>query len=216
MRICIITTGFPTPTQPGRYAFVDQLACTWADMGQSVSVIYPIPAFVEYLDKKRFYKDKWERRTQKANTVSVRCPRFLSASDKAILGIDTKLISYRSFQKAIVDSIESMEEKPDVLYGHFLPSGCQAGDVGQRLRIPAFCAFGESSLWSISGWNINKVKNSLFKLSGIVSVSTENKRILVENELFREIDIEVVPNGVDHTLFRRLDKRKYQEKTWIS
>lgn len=221
MHICILTTGFPTPNDPGKYAFVDQLACTWADMGNEVTVIYPIPALVELHNKKRFYKPEWKRETSGGNTVTVRCPRFFSASDKVILGIDTRVIAYKSFQKAIRASIARMPEKPDVLYGHFLPSGCQAGDVGDRLNIPSFCAFGESSLWSIEGWNTDNVRKSLSKLSGIISVSTENKRVLVENKLFREDDIEVFPNGADHLLFCPGDKQTirkeygFPEKTFI-
>ena len=212
MHICLITTGYPTPYELGKYAFVDQLACTWADIGHKVTVIYPIPAYVELVDKKRFYKTKWERETLNANKVSVRCPRFFSASDKKILGIDTKEVSYKSFQKAVSRVISNMPEKPDVLYGHFLPSGCQAGDIGDKLSIPSFCAFGESSLWSIDEWSIYKVRKSLNKLSGIVSVSTENKRILIDNQLFREKDIEVFPNGVDHSLFCPRDKKAIREK----
>lgn len=212
MNICIITLGFPTPSQPGIFAFVDQLACAWADVGHTVVVICPVPAFVELIDKKRFYKAKWNRETQKGNKVTVFCPRFFSASEKVILGIDTQPFSYKSFQRAVIRTLEEMKEKPDVLYGHFIPSGCHAGDVGQRLGIPAFCAVGESSLWSIMGWDVDRARNSLKKLLGIISVSTENKRILIDNDLFREKDIEIFPNGVDHSLFRRLNKQEVRRK----
>lgn len=212
MHICIITTGFPTPLDPGKYAFVDQLACTWADQGHKISVIYPIPVFVEFLNKKRFYKSVWERKTIEGNIVTVHCPRYFSAADKTILGIDTKDISYKSFQIALLRTIKKMGNRPDVLYGHFLPSGCQAGDAGEKLSIPSFCAFGESSLWSIKGWNKKKIQCSLDKLSGIISVSTENKRILIENHLFREKDIAVFPNGTDHSLFCTKDKKTIRKK----
>ena len=212
MNICIITKGFPTPKQPEPFTFLDQLACAWADTGHTVFVICPVPAFVELFDKKRFYKAKWMRETRKGNKVNVFCPRFFSASDKVILGKDTEPISYKSFQEAVMRVLKDMKEKPDVLYGHFLPSGCQAGDVGQMLDIPAFCAFGESSLWSITGRDVDRVKNSLNKLLGIVSVSTENKRVLIDNGLFREEDIEVFPNGVDHSLFLRRNKQEIRRK----
>lgn len=212
MNICILTTGFPTPLEPGKYAFVDQLACTWADMGHKVTVIYPIPAFVEISDKKRFYKSEWERRTAGGNIISVLCPRYFSLSDRKVFGIETKVIAYRSFQKAVYTTISKMVDKPDVLYGHFLPSGCQAADVGEKLSIPSFCAFGESSLWSIEGRNIDNVRKSLSKLSGIVSVSTENKRVLIDNQLYRGEDIEVFPNGADHSLFCPEDKRESRKK----
>ncbi len=212
MNICILTTGFPTPNDPGKYAFVDQLVCTWAEMGNEVTVIYPIPFLAEYVDRRRFYKSDWKRVAPGGREVSVICPRYFSASGKTILGVDTNTISYKSFQKAVVRTIKRFKGKPDVLYGHFIPSGCQAGDVGKKLGIPSFCAFGESSLWSIMGRNVEKIKESLSKLSGFVSVSTENKRVLVENKLYREADIEVFPNGVDHSLFFQRDKLEIRKK----
>ena len=212
MNICILTTGFPTPNDPGKYAFVDQLACTWAEIGNEVTVIYPIPHFVEVADKKRFYKSEWKRVTLSGKSVSVVCPRYFSLSDKKILGIDTKVLSYGSFQKAAMRIIKKQKKKPDVLYSHFIPSGRQAGDMGKELGIPSFCAFGESSLWSIIGWDIDIVRNSLSKLWGVISVSTENKRVLIANNLYREADIEIFPNGVDHSLFYPRDRLTIRKK----
>ncbi len=212
MHICLLTTGFPTPFEAGKYAFVDQLACAWADMGHQITVIYPIPAFVELFNKERFYKSEWDRYTSRGNMVHIISPRYFSASDKTILGIDTKVIAYNSFQKAARGSILKLKKKPDALYGHFLPSGCHAGDIGYELNIPAFCAFGESSLWSIKGYNIENIKSSLSKLSGIISVSTENKRVLIENQLYREKDIVVFPNGVDLSVFTRKNKKEARKK----
>lgn len=212
MHICVLTTGFPTPNEPGKYAFVDQLACTWADTGNKVTVIYPIPILTEVFGKKRFYKSEWERVTFTGSSVSVKCPRFFSASDKTVFGIDTRILAYKSFQKAVSASIAKMKDKPDILYGHFLPSGCQAADIGDNMGIPAFCAFGESSLWSIQGRDFDEVRHSLAKLSGMISVSTENKRILVDKHLFREKDIEVFPNGVDHSLFYPRNKQEIRKK----
>lgn len=210
--ICIITSGFPTPKEPGKYAFVEQLACTWADMGIDVSVIYPIPIFVELFDRNRFYKNTWKKKTQNDKEVSVFCPRYFSASNRNLAGIDTRNISYKSLQKAILRTIKKLNIKPDVLYGHFLPSGCQAAEAGKTLNIPAFCAFGESSLWSIKDENWDLIRNRLDKLRGIISVSTENKRVLVDNYLFRENDIEVFPNGADHELFKIGDKESLREQ----
>ena len=212
MKICILTTGFPTPKEPGKYAFLDQLACTWAEMGNEVNVIYPIPILVELFDKNRFYRSRWIRTTLGGSSITVFCPRYFSMSDKTVLGVNTRIISYKSFQRAIIRTLSDLKNKPDVLYGHFLPSGCQAGDIGRKLSIHSFCAFGESSLWSLDGCNTDDVRRRLAKLSGIVSVSTENKRILVENDLYREEDIEVFPNGVDHSLFYPRDKQEMRKK----
>lgn len=212
MKICVVTEGYPTPVDPGMFVFVDQLVSTWADMGVEISVIYPVPLFAEVHDKKRFYKSEWKKRTSNGNEIKVFSPRYFRASYRKIGCIDTRKISYNSFQKVVKKTINRMPKKPDVLYAHFLPAGCQVGDIGYQMNIPAFCAFGESSLWSIIGWDIERTRDSLSKLSGIVSVSNENKRILVEKKYYRENDIEVFPNGVDHSLFYPRDKKKARKE----
>ncbi len=212
MNICIITHRYPTPNDPGAFVFVDQLASAWADMGMSITVICPIPFFVEYIDKKRYYQKEWTKKTLKDNKIKVISPRYFRFSDRQIGIINTQKISYNGFQRSVEKTINNLIEKPDVLYSHFLPAGCHAGDIGEKLKIPAFCAFGESTLWSIDNWKKEDVQNSLAKLSGIVSVSTDNKRVLIENDLYRETDIEVFPNGVDHSLFFPRDKKESRKK----
>lgn len=212
MNICIITYGYPTPNNQGLFVFVDQLVSAWADMGYKMTVINPIPYFVEYFDKKRYYKRIWEKRTLKGNCIKVVSPRYFRVSNKKVGFVDTQRISYKSFQRTVEQTIKELDEKPDILYSHFLPAGCHVGDIGKQMATPAFCAFGESSLWSIDGWDLNNVRESLSKLSGIVSVSTENKRVLVENHLYSEDDIEVFPNGVDHSIFYPRDKRETRRR----
>ena len=212
MKICVITDGYPTPVDPGTFVFVDQLVSAWADQGTDVSVIYPIPFFVELFDKKRFYKSVWEKKTLKGSTIKVFSPRLFRVADKKIGFLETRDLSYHSFQRAVERTIKKLPVEPDALYGHFLPPGCHAGDIGQRMDIPAFCAFGESSLWSIEGNDMEKTRNSLSKLTGMVSVSSENKRVLIDEHLYREKDIEVFPNGVDHSLFRPQNKKEIRAK----
>lgn len=60
--------------------------------------------------------------------------------------------------------------------------------------------------------DLEKVKKSLAKLRGIISVSSENKKVLSENGLFREADIIVLPNGVDHELFYPRNKTEVRKK----
>ena len=216
MNICIVTHRYPTPNDPSMFVFVDQLSSAWADLGHKIQIINPIPFFVEYFDKKRYYKKEWTKLTQKGNSITIFSPRYFRFSDRKIGFINTQIISYYGFQRVVMQAIKRMKEKPDVLYSHFLPAGCHVGDIGERLGIPSFCAFGESTLWSIQNWNEKKVQISLAKLSGIISVSTENKRILVDNNLFRENDIGVFPNGVDHSLFYPRNKKETRKKYGFS
>lgn len=210
--IGIVTGGYPTPNEPGRYTFVDQLACAWADLGLEVYVICPIPAFVELRDKKRFYRSYWEKATSMGSIVKIFSPRFLSFADRPVAGIPTIEFSMDSYISSVRRVVKKKRLPIDVLYSHFLNSGCCAGQLGEELGIPSFCAFGESSLWSIEKRRPETVRAQLSKLTGMVSVSTENKRILVDNGLFREEDIKVFPNGVNHELFYPRDKAEMRKK----
>lgn len=207
-KISIITQNYPTPKRPDIYTFVDQLACSFADHGINVTVISPVP----YLKGHSFYKAEWERTTKKGNIIKVYQPRMISFSSKNILGFNTGVLSYFSFQYTVSKQIAKIP-KPDVLYSHFLaPSGCTAAEIGRQLSIPSYCAFGESSLWSVEGIGLNRARKYLSGISGIVSVSSDNKRTLIENNLCTDEKIDVFPNGVNSDLFYPRDKLDMRKK----
>lgn len=203
LHICIITAGFPTPIAPAKYTFVDQLACSFADLGVMVSVIAPAAVG----KKDAFYKSYWERVTPGGNIISVYHPKMLSFSSKRVGCFRTGILTYYSFMYAVERQIRRLKNKPQILYAHFLvPSGCTAAKIGRKLGMPSFCAFGESGLWSVESVGLGFTRRQLSTITGIVSVSTENKRVLLENKLCREEIIGVFPNGVDHNLFYPRDK----------
>ena len=212
MNIIIITGGYPTPKDPANHSFLDQLACEWADMGVHITVIYPVPRFVAFQGKNRFYKSDWVRKTPRLKEVHIICPRYMGTSNRKLFGINTKEISYLGIQKAILNVLENIDEKPDFIYSHFLSSGCHAGDLGKKLGIPSYCAFGESSLWSVENRNKKRVKESLNSLNGIISVSSVNKKILIEEGFAEEENVIVLPNGVNHELFFPREKRDIRNK----
>ncbi len=210
--IAIISAGYPTPSDPTKMPFVDQLVCAWADMGLSVCVICPITRFIELRDKSGFYKRVWKRKTEKGNEFFVFHPRYLgfgSLEEKIDLLYE---MSYRNFQKAIMRILNSLSQKPDVLYSHFLSAGKHVGDLSKILGIPGYCAFGESTLWSVNSAHFDKTKQSLSGLKGIVSVSSENKKALINAGLYTEDRICVIPNAVNTELFYPHDKGEMRKK----
>lgn len=210
--ICVITSGYPTPQTPTTYTFLEQLVCSMADMGLEISVVYPN----SFLRKKRTSVQDSKlvsKQTKKCNLINIYRPDYLSLSDKKIAGISTAQIGYSNFVRAVKNVLKKMDPKPDILYSHFLaPAGCCAAVLGKKFNIPSFCAFGESELWSISFLNKNKVRRQLNMLTGIISVSSENKRILLENEFSKEENIALFPNGVAHNLFYPRDKMASRKK----
>lgn len=198
INICIVTPGYPTLQQPTRYTFVDQLACAMADEGVDVTVISPYNLFRE----KKLCTKRWEKKTGNSNIVTVIQPPMLSFSSKTILGYPTGRLTERAFCMAVSRAIGKMKGKADVLYGHFLvPAGTTIAKLGKRYRLPSVCAFGESGLWSVESVGREYARKKLAGLSGIVSVSSENRRTLIDNSLATAEKIVVFPNGVNHELF---------------
>lgn len=211
--ICIISGGFPTPAAPSKYTFVDQLACAFANAGQKITVISPVGMFKEINDRNAFFKNHWIRETDKGNRVEVFHPRFFSMSSKKVGFVNTGVWTTKAFISCVESQLLSLTQKPDIVYSHFLvPGGCSAAFLGQKYGFPSFTAFGESSLWSVNSIGIKKTQHYLKDITGIVSVSTENKKILVENRLCDDEKIGVFPNGVNHSLFYPRDKITMRKK----
>ena len=159
--IAIVCAGYPTPADPTKMPFVDQLVCAWADMGVSVCVICPITRFIELKDKSGFYKGVWKRKTEKGNEFFVYHPRYLGFGYLEEKHDLLYRLSYRNFQKAVRYKLSSLPQKPDVLYSHFLSAGKHVGDLSKILGVPGFCAFGESTLWSVNSAHYEQTKQSL-------------------------------------------------------
>lgn len=204
--ICILSLHYPTPENPTKYPFVDQLACSFADEGRKVSVISPIPR----LKRKAwgYQSSFWQRKTPNGNFVDVYQPDAPSFSVLKLGPVNTGLWTYRSFLNAAQRQIQRMDFPVDALYGHFLaPSGAAAAQLGIRLGVPSFCAFGESRIEVTARMlGMDRLRAELAPLSGIISVSSDNRRVLLENRLCREEQVGVFPNGVNRRLFRPMDR----------
>lgn len=203
-RICIITMCYPTPKSPAQFAFVDELACAMADRGVQIDVITPTP----YGKKKSrgHMAAHWERKTPQGNVIHVYQPMMLRVSDRTIGQIKLGSISDRNFYRAVRKTLLRLP-KPDALYSHFLnPAGIAAAKLGKELGVPSFCAFGESSLWTVERIGLENATAQLSQLAGIVAVSSENKRLLSEAGIYPAEKIGVFPNSADHTVFYPRDK----------
>jgi glycosyltransferase involved in cell wall biosynthesis len=211
--ICIITASYPTPVSPASYTFVDQLACAFADAGKEVTVIAPVSRFKEHKDKAAFYQAMWQKTTDSGKKINIFHPRFFSIPTKKIGFIHTGIWTYKNFMNSVQRHLTSLPRQPDVLYSHFLfPSGYTVAFLGRKLGIPSFCAYGESSLWSVKSVGMQFSRRILRDITGIVSVSTENKRRLTDNRLCADKKIGVFPNGVNHNLFYPRAKKAMREK----
>jgi glycosyltransferase involved in cell wall biosynthesis len=112
------------------------------------------------------------------------------------------------FRRAAARAIRGLAEKPEALYGHFVfPSGLTAAALGKRMGIPAFLAYGESTVKLFSGVPKAEVVRRLKTLAGVVAVSGENAREIVEDGYYPFPEkVRVFPNAVDPAKFHPMDR----------
>lgn len=206
MHIVFVTSNYPYESRPYRGTFVQQLVRAIARTGVKCSVICPLSVL-----ERRFGKlgPKISRDMKiKDNPIMVWSPRYLSASARDFLLLNTNSISQLNYNKAVKKTLAKIRPTPDILYGHFLyPSGALAVRLAAKMRIPSIVAVGEDTfLRYFRSVSPAKCRQHFSKVSGIVAVSQRNKWNCKENLGTPEEKILVYPNGVDLSLFYPRDR----------
>lgn len=207
--LVVISGGFPNPKTIYKYKFLEQIVNEFVREGIHVTVISPI--FCNHI--REFYKSKWSYATLDRK-VKVFQPLILNFTSKKIGELRLGKLSYLSFKKAVARVIRKEKLRPDALYSHFItPAGCTAAEIGTLLGIPAFCAVGESHIeddFIATGKSfiVDKFKN----ITGIISVSTENKEKMGRLNVSGTAPVIVLPNGVNQNEFYPHDRTEARIK----
>lgn len=211
-QICFILDSYPTKTNNG-CVFAKHLICAIADKGFDCVVIAPriMNANTEKVEYKRVEK------TENGSEIKIFTPTYFHLTSRK----QTIKMSMNSHFKAVMKTIKKENLKPDVVYGHFIyQCGLTAARVGEKLNIPSYCACGENSTRFdkgskpyTTGITYANWREILKKLTGIVSVSSNNKNLLIDNNYVEASKkIGVFPNGVDESKFNIKSKVECREK----
>lgn len=211
-QICFILDWYPTPTNNG-CIFAKHLICAIADQGFDCVVIAP------RIKNAHTEKVPYERNEKTENGCPIRIftPTYWHLTSRK----QTMKLSMNNHFKAVMKVIKKENLHPDAVYGHFIyQCGLTAARVGKELRIPSYCACGENSLrlmpgnepystgMRFAGW-----KEILSGLTGIISVSSYNKELLLKNGFFDDDQrIAVFPNGFDSRKFYPMDKAQARKQ----
>lgn len=211
MNICIISQDYPNIMRPAAYVFLQNFAWTASDLGHSITIICPLNIIRDGNKKIPYH---YTETTIGGNTVNVYFPKFISGwytyRSKRDLVAEH---SHKCFIRAIDRVLRKSKIKPDLFYGEFLdPAGTAAAVLKRKYKCKAIASFGESSFWTLSKRHIEKDIEVLNQLDGIESVSTENKRRLLEYSILDEDRIVVLPNAIDPKRYYKKDKLKSREK----
>lgn len=207
-QICFILDWYPTKTNNG-CVFAKHLICAIEDRGFDCVVIAPRIKNVatEEIPYKR------EDVTEKGNVIKVFTPTYYHLSSRK----QTMKLSMNNHYKAVMKTLKKENLHPDVVYGHFIyQCGLTAARVGEKIGIPSFCACGENSLRLIknsepysTGLRFCNWKSILSLLSGIISVSSYNSSLLLENRFVdKDMPIGVFPNGFNKNKFFVMDQNQ--------
>lgn len=209
--ICFILDSYPTRTTNG-CVFAKHLICAIADMGYNCTVISPrIAGGPVYRTTERIPYEVVDH-TPKGSAIRVFRPYYLHLSSRK----QTMGLSMNNHFRAVMKVIRREKLKPDLVYGHFIyQCGLSAARVGERLGIPAYCACGENSLRLEKGSKpyetgllFHNWARTLRNLSGVVCVSGNNRRLLLDSGFIDgSMKTGVFPNAVDAAKFHMLDKQ---------
>lgn len=206
--ICVIADGYPSEHLV-KNAFVETLVNAMTDIGVRCTVIAMQSLSRVALGREKKLSDCRVRNTPQGNQVTVWTAHYFSVSNKKIGFVRTAAFGLRSAQSNVERIFKKLlqTETFDAIYGHFInPAGIIANYLGRKYHIPAFFAYGESSTHTIDYLGEEKTRELLRGITGVVSVSTENKRVLIEKNMVSPERIGVFPNSVDTGCFYPHDR----------
>ena len=209
--ICVITNGYPTKEDP-IYAFIRPVVCGFADNGIECTVIAP-QSLTKSLGGKRSIRPKhWFDYTAKGNKIEIYQPRYMSLS---LLRVGNYSLSTLFRDQAIKKAYKRLNRKPDALYAHFWDCGVAATRINET-GVPIYVVSGESEIRVLDRYPKAEIGRAVKKIAGLICVSTKNldesKELGLYDDNMRTI---VIPNAIDNSIFKVLDKNELREKLSI-
>ena len=202
--------GYPSKVEPYRSVFVERIVNEFTDNGNRCTVICPI----RRKRKREFTFGSEIHYSKSGNKVNVFFPLFRCIYTTSRMKNDPfRRYSINACYKAVEKCIEDNHISFDVVYAHFLGVSTDVAlRVGQKYDKKVFAAAGESNFYLLLSPEIDLIIKSWNQLCGIISVSSENKKILLEHKVLDEKRIKVFPNGIDTKSFHPYNKEECRKE----
>ncbi|MBO5827521.1 MAG: glycosyltransferase, partial [Paludibacteraceae bacterium] len=194
------------------YIFVQQLVHAIINMGVKVTVVAP-QSIVHNIVRRKKPLLKFSREiTEKGIAYEVYRPYKLSFGNRDLFG----RIAQRFNRKVITSILKKIDS--DVLYSHFwnntLPIYEYAIKKGKKLFVA--CGEGDDALENMVNTISEDSKKRLASaVTGVISVSTENKRKCIDFGLSKKEDVSVFPNCVNTNIFHKSDMTNLKKQLGI-
>lgn len=206
--ILFISGGYPGNNDL-QYIFLAELIRTLANIGIDCTVIAPQSITNSFLRRKPQRPFKWNDITSEGSIITIYQPKVVTFSNLKIF--NWSISAYIS-KRAIIKTYKRIGFKPDILYAHFWESGVIAGEIANRFNLPFVVATGESKIWVKDQYPDVYIKKRLKRLAGVISVSTKNLDESLKLGLCDGIHSIVLPNAIDTSKFKVMDKQKLRQK----
>lgn len=203
MKLVFITVDYPD-SRRNVFPFVKALVEALADRGNECAVIAPY----SITRNKRIYQRVCKEKTPRGSVVTVIRPPYLSVSKLKIGGVRLT-DSFHAF--AVKRGLKSLPFKPDAVYGHFWPSAFEGFSYCKENEIPLFIATGESRISDTFSCS-PELKSFYDYISGVICVSSKNKDESVSLGITIPEKCVIIPNAVDSSVFKLMDKKVCRKK----
>ena len=207
--ICVISDDYPTKDRMV-FVFVQQLVEAFFDAGIKISVIAPQSLIRSLFRGVKIMPRQQVYYTGQGESYFVYRPYSLSFSNGNVLL--NKLASLYN-KKTITKSLKAIS--PDVVYGHFWHSAMKGSKYAMSNGKPLFVACGEGDD-SLDNWasSLSSHKKKMIResVTGVICVSSENKRKCLEYELCTEDNTIVLPNCVNEKIFHPVNSDVFRKE----
>ncbi|WP_170233961.1 glycosyltransferase family 4 protein [Bizionia myxarmorum] len=190
--IAVISHNYPSRSMPQNGAFVYNLVQELGKI-QNIVVIAPFKITDVFKRKGKDYGPE---------SCKVIRPLYLSLGNRRFLGLNLHKLTTWSHNWARNRALNSIVNKPSLIYCHFLSTGISVTPYVKKNKIPMIIASGESSYSHIHSYYSKQEIVDFFDVTDfIICVSASNQKQL-EKLGYDPRKMKVLPNTVDFTMFQ--------------
>lgn len=210
--LTLVTGDYPAPGHM-MMVFVQQLVHAMIDEGVNVSVVASQSLVHALIHRENLLPKHSKGVTEKGVEYDIYRPYTISfGNNNPFEGLTNKYNS-RKLRK-IINRIGS-----NVVYSHFWTSAQKVYEYATETHTPLFvaCGEGDNAIEDLVRTMPKKeLKRMADAVTGVISVSSENKRKCIDFGLSQEEEIEVFPNCVNTNIFRKMDVKALKKELGIT
>jgi teichuronic acid biosynthesis glycosyltransferase TuaC len=206
--VCCITGLYPSVSRPYHGTFVKEFVWALARQGARCTVVSPETLFSRRYG--RLAPRAAIEHVDGEHAIRVLRPRYVSASSRQLLGLNTGAVSEYMFERVVRRTFRRLSKETDIVYGHFLyPSGRTAVRLGLAYGLPSIVRHGEGCLED--RYQKRGVRD-FSEVTGVISNTHRLKQFCEQTLGIPGEKVRVFLNAVDRSIFRPRDRSEMRRR----